>query len=360
MNAVREGAIPISLAVITFLGAVLAVGAPLPPIEVGTDASATPTENVALEEGTYHSIVIFRNDDVQPYYKNEELRAVNDVFVEENVPVTLGVIPAPGNRSLASDSEFCRYLRDLDRTHPGLFEFSLHGTTHQEETDFYGRSEFGGLPYAAQRDRIARGARVLEACTGVRPTTFVPPFNTYDENTIAALDERGIHTVSGGAWFTEAYYDRSDSFRTGDALHVPSSHSFVANWSTNEFHDNATLRRSFDAAYENRSLYVQMLHYPTFTDDTKLAQLRSLIRYMKSREDVGFLTLADFARAVRSGALERTADGWRYRTDGAGNGSNGTTIGDRPARVVVAPLDSDSGPAFVRRHLSPPEGGDRS
>ena len=326
MSFVREQVVPILLAGATLVAATLAVGAPLPLANgvtdiVGTSHVGVNADGASLDAGTYRTIVIFRDDDAQPYYKNEELRAVNRVFASENVPVTLGVIPAPANETVDPTGEFCTYLRTLDRQHPGLFEFSLHGTTHEETTDFYGRSEFGGLAYGVQRDRIARGARALESCTGSAPTSFVPPFNTYDESTVAALDVQGIHTISGGAWFTAEYYDRSEPFRTDGTLHAPSSHSFVSNWTTNDFHSNADLRRSFDAAYENRSLYVQMLHHPTFTSEGKLGQLRSLIRHMKSRDDVAFMTLSSFSRAVERGDLERTSEGWHYRVDRTTNGS---------------------------------------
>ena len=75
----------------------------------------------------YRTIVVFRNDDVQPYYRSDQMRAVDRVFVEEGVPVTQGVVPAIGDERLDPGGELCRYLRAQARQHPDTFEYALHG-----------------------------------------------------------------------------------------------------------------------------------------------------------------------------------------------------------------------------------------
>ena len=272
----------------------------------------TATETVTEEE--YELIVIFRNDDLQPYYRTETMRAVDRIFVEEEVAVTQGVIPAIGGEPADPDGPFCTYLRKQARDHPDIFEFSLHGYDHRRATDFYDGSEFGGLSYAKQRERIDAGVAALEACTNSTPTTFIPPFNTYDETTAQALAARDIHTVSGGDWFTNAYYGKSGVFETNETTHVPSTYSFVGNWTTNELRNSTTMETHFDRVYENRSTYVQMLHYPTFDTDAKRDQLRSFVRYVKRHDGVAFMTLSEFAAAIEAGDLRRTADGWTHRT----------------------------------------------
>jgi len=57
-----------------------------------TDDSLAPTDDQEWTE--YETIAVFRNDDIQPWYKTNTRRAVDRVFIEEDVPVTLGVIPA--------------------------------------------------------------------------------------------------------------------------------------------------------------------------------------------------------------------------------------------------------------------------
>lgn len=266
----------------------------------------------------YDSIVIFRNDDIQPWYNTDEMRAVDRVFIDEGVPVTLGVIPNPGGElPLADDEETCEYLGSLQEGHPGQFEMALHGYTHQPETDFHGGSEFGGLSPDEQSERLVRGGAMLEEC--VEPSgTFVPPMNTYDQNTTRVLAEEGYTVVSGGDWFTDEYYDvdeEDDYFRAGGITHVPENQAFE-DWDAYDggevpFEDTETLTESFDETHAENGVHVQMLHYQYFTTDERLEQLRELIRHMKATDDVGFMTVGQFAGGIENGSIERIDDGWR-------------------------------------------------
>jgi len=260
---------------------------------------------------SYETIVVFRNDDTQPYYRTETMKAVDRVFIEENVPVTLGVIPAVGDNPLTKSGDLCSYLRGLERRHPVLFEFALHGYTHERLTDFHNGSEFGSLPYHRQSRRIRQGHRILKECIGHRVTTFIPPMDTYDNDTVRTLDEQDFTLVSGGGWFTKHYYNQTGVFEYGGVLHIPNSNGFVENWSTNELYSQSELQRSFDRAYENDSIYVQMLHYPQFDTSEKRDRLRDLIEYMKSKGDVKFTTLGRLAERFQENTIRRTDDGWQ-------------------------------------------------
>ena len=279
--------------------------------------AAVPVATIGIGRGdadTYRSVVVFRNDDLQPRHRAETRRAVTRIFVEEEVPVTLSVIPRADGENVSADGQFCRHLRDLKTHHPGLFEVALHGWNHRQETDFYGASEFGGVPYERQRAWMAGGRAVLANCTGAAPRTFVPPFNTYDDNTTRVAGETGIRAVSGGGWFTASRHNLSRPFRTGRVHHVPGTSEFVGNWTTLEHRSTAALKAHFDRSYAAGAVHVQVLHYQTFDEGARREQLRELIRYMKDR-DVVFLTIGEFEEARREGRLRRTDDGWRYRPE---------------------------------------------
>jgi len=272
-----------------------------------------PEQNATEEDSWthYQSIVIFRNDDIQPHYRADTMRAVDQVFIEEDVPVTAGVIPAIGGEQLDPNGELCQYLRSQKQTHPQTFEYALHGYTHQQRTTFSGGSEFGGVPPERQQELIQDGTQVLQACLDETPTTFIPPLDTYDNATATALSAEAYEVVSGGGWFTNEYYNETGPFESNEILHLPSSQSFVKNWSTNEFHTRTYLEQQFDAAYRDGDVYMQVLHYPTFTSESKREVLRGLIGYMKSKDDVAFMTVGEFARKYKNGQLERTETGWR-------------------------------------------------
>ncbi len=271
------------------------------------DTMSTP------EPEEFSTIVIFRNDDPMPGYEEEALHAVDELFVETGIPVTHGIVPN-GTESLDPDSSFCEYFRAQSADHPDLFEFSLHGYTHDMETDFYGGSEFGDQSIADQRDRIERGATLLEACVGEEPTTFIPPFDTYDETTVDALSAANISVISGGTWFTQQHFGEDEVFWTEEIMHVPQTTGFVSNWSSIEFYDLVEMKATFDEVHETGELYVQMMHYQYFTTDERLEFLQSFIEHIQQHDDVRFMTLGEFHSKLDSGQLERIDDGWQLHS----------------------------------------------
>ncbi|OYR68088.1 DUF2334 domain-containing protein [Halorubrum ezzemoulense] len=274
------------------------------------DENSPNREPYQLQPGTYNTIVIFRNDDPQPGFRSEALRKVEEIFIDTAVPLTSGVIPMLPDNKLTAESEFCGALRRRDRRVPELFEYSLHGQTHQTKTNFYGGSEFGGRSFEHQRQDISRGASQLTDCIGRRPSTFVPPLNTYDETTVQALLTEDIDVVSGGKWFTDQYYEPQPlPFEADGALHVPGTHDIVADWQTVEFVPLEELKTEFDEA--NR-LFVCMLHYHHFTDEERLRYLEKLVSYVADHDDAGCMTLGTFGDAYLSGDLTWSDNSWDY------------------------------------------------
>jgi peptidoglycan/xylan/chitin deacetylase (PgdA/CDA1 family) len=278
---------------------------------------AAPRLEERTEDGEWHaaqSIVIFRNDDVQPYYRTEAMRAVDRVFIETGVPVTAGVIAAPSKLPIDAETPACEYWRERRATYPHIFEYALHGYRHANRTGFYSGSEFGNVSRDVQARMIERGRRLLTDCLGTKPTVFIPPFETYDANTSRVLAAQGFVAVSSGEWFEAKYANQTTTYERHGISHVPSDGGFVKNWSDRSFYSERKLEARFDRAYRNGSLYVQMIHYQTFTTPDRLTVLRGLIDHMQSREDVRFMTIGEFAKGYAAGRIERTDDGWRIRT----------------------------------------------
>ncbi len=261
----------------------------------------------------YETIVVFRNDDIQPWYKFETMQAVDRVFIEEDVPVTLGVIPAvEGEDSPITESDqTCEYLQSLLRDHPGQFEIATHGYTHDQRTDFYNGSEFGGIPNETQSAWMTTGTEVLADCTGVRPRTFIPPMNTYDDGTVEAAVEEDYRTMSGGDWFTAEYYNETGVFTAGGLTHISEGASFI-DWERGEFYSHSELQAEFNSSYESNEIHIQMLHYQTFETESDREKLRALIQHMNSK-DTAFLTLDQLATGIEFGEIRETDAGWEIR-----------------------------------------------
>lgn len=321
-------------------------------VAVTVDIGRTTETN----EEVYDAVVVFRNDDVQAGYEFETMQAVDRVFLEEDVPVSLGVIAG----GLEDDDRTCSYLSELAADHGDQFEIAAHGVSHEAETEFGQKSEFGGHDREVQADKLETMTDRITACTGERPTTFIPPFNTYDETTVDLLEEYGYETASGGEHTRTVFDDRDDmgendggehgdtaerdgvagTFEAGNVTHIPQSQAFVADWETHDFHDYETLEAAFEAAAENGSIYVQMLHYQTFTEPADRERLREFIRSVDDYGDVRFATLGELGELVRNDEIRYDeGDGQWYVTE--------TTAGDREVRLDLeraVPLDVRKAP----------------
>ncbi len=156
-------------------------------------------------------IVVFRNDDPSGTSDAAHERRVVEVFKRYGVPQTLGVIPlcavgplhdptARGEVSLGDNRGMVEWLRGY-ATASGS-EIALHGFTHRtnrlsipSRREYF---EFRELGLGQQADWIARGAAILERTLGVRPCTFIPPWNRLDVNTVHACAKNGIAIISAG------------------------------------------------------------------------------------------------------------------------------------------------------------------
>ncbi|MGB9211592.1 MAG: DUF2334 domain-containing protein, partial [Halobacteriota archaeon] len=121
-------------------------------------------------------------------------------------PVTLGVIPALSfparesnnvtNNSLFNNS-FSEYMRSLASS--GLFELAQHGYDHDDNSKQYGvsePSEFRGMPYTEQYALIEQGRNLMQSAFGTAPTSFIPPYNTGDNNTLRTISALGFTAYS--------------------------------------------------------------------------------------------------------------------------------------------------------------------
>lgn len=147
--------------------------------------------------------VVFRYDDCSAVSSLDLERRLVDVFADLGASITLAVIPhvcAGGFRDAGPQTYLP--LPDAKRAFlqsaaaAGAIELALHGWHHQARTAGV-RSEFEGLPADEQRRRIALGVESLASVAGGTLTTFVPPWNAYDEHTIAALEGAGFRCLSG-------------------------------------------------------------------------------------------------------------------------------------------------------------------
>lgn len=174
-------------------------------------AASLPAEMQNISEDRI--VVVFRNDDPSAKSNLDHEREIFAIFERYGVPQTLGVIPAEsltdlhdpsgaGEEILLADSAHANFLKDYAlRTGS---EIALHGYNHRTNLYSLPRTkdyfEFNNLPLSEQERRIATGTRILEKALGIRPVTFIPPWNGLDQNTVIVCARNGYKVISAAPY----------------------------------------------------------------------------------------------------------------------------------------------------------------
>lgn len=170
--------------------------------------SGPPAPPAGAEEPAATVRVVFRYDDFGNATPIEFDRRLIEAFRSRDMSATFGVIPFERQRLdgepyytfpqkvLPLRPEKAELLADAVRR--GTVEAALHGYIHQEIAAERPWTEFATLPYDQQQRKIAEGKRSLEAVLPAPPVSFVPPFNSYDADTLKILQQQGFRILSAG------------------------------------------------------------------------------------------------------------------------------------------------------------------
>lgn len=168
----------------------------------------TGTDSDALQRGQMRPIeeklinVVFRLDDYSALSATDMELKILDLFQKNKASITFGVVPhvCAGNVYDPSPQDGVHLsavkgnvLRAA--TAQDVLETALHGYSHQS-IDPENYTEFSHLDYPRQLEKITRGKEFLERITGKPVTTFIPPWNQYDANTLRVLEDLDFSTIS--------------------------------------------------------------------------------------------------------------------------------------------------------------------
>jgi hypothetical protein len=174
-------------------------------------ASKLPVETATATEPAVGGriVVSFRNDDPSATCDVEHERRIAERFEHYGFPQTIGVIPwSPGRTHrdphgdlavpLEANPEMAAFLREYAARSGS--EIALHGYLHRTHPrsrpwrrEYF---EFRRLGYEEALRRLRAGLAHLESVLGVRPRTFIPPWNRLDRDTLRACAAVGIELVS--------------------------------------------------------------------------------------------------------------------------------------------------------------------
>ena len=127
--------------------------------------------------------VAFRLDDVQDYYVNSVQMAVINTFVQKNASLTIGIIGEPFGR----DVKLVNYLKSVISKDSPIIEPAIHSWDHRDMTL---------LNKQEQYDQINQTSVKLQSIFGIKPDTFIPPFNHFNDVTLSLLQQYGITHIS--------------------------------------------------------------------------------------------------------------------------------------------------------------------
>lgn len=152
--------------------------------------------------------VVFRYDDVflkggSAERDSLDLKVIN-LFVREGVSLSVAVIPGDmresemGKEVPGNPVESKSLVMPFILAHRDLIEVCQHGYCHCMTASSAVESEFTARTAADQRSDIEKGRALLSAA-GIRGiSVFIPPHNTFDQDTLTALTAAGFRAMSAG------------------------------------------------------------------------------------------------------------------------------------------------------------------
>ncbi|MGZ4882597.1 MAG: DUF2334 domain-containing protein [Halobacteriota archaeon] len=344
----------------------------------------------AASEGKKH--IVFRDDDagLQVGGSSNELnvlKAINQVHTNKNVPVSLGIVPhpSPGTGNQLLTGPMSSYLKSL-AANP-LFELAQHGYTHWDYTTSSagvslvgkepgappnaiagegpyaghstsngvagasqpGYSEFRGRSYADQYNAIKQGRDDIKQAFGVTPTTFIPPWNTGDDNTLKAAAALGFKLYS------TADEDFNVHQASLDGITVQGA-SWYIGWNTlDEWKTTLPqVTQDMDAKLNSAAPgehFVVFYHYWHFEksdgslDSARITLFSQYLDHLKSRGDVDFTTLGSQqlgnpTSVTITNPTGTQASGSTYWLVGYLSDSSGAGVPNKPVDLYVWSSDT--------------------
>lgn len=273
-----------------------------------SDDASIYHENDLTEIGdneTYDSIVVFRNDDVD--IPSEQFKNFNNVFVDNEVPITHGIVPEWFKQNSEDYEAQCEDMRKVKNKDDDLVDFAAHGYSHNG-------SEFTQNATILS-ERTQSIDNFFSECFNSTPKTFIPPHNAYSTTAMHILRYSGYDILSAerSSHIQEnevALLGRQNNILEDRKVEFGRSSQFVSNWETSptETHDLEKLKNDFDKSIDKNRIHVQLMHYKVFNDED-IANLESLIDYM-DEEDVKFMNFENLRKGIKDNKIWSDGDQW--------------------------------------------------
>ena len=265
----------------------------------------------------FNKVIFFRNDDAGMYSTepvSPELINLTNLFLEEKIPISHGVVPAVVSR------ETVEWLRDVKSKYPHLIGIDQHGYAHRK----YERGEFGGnRGYQEQKMEISAGLSFMKEKFGLDFSyCFTAPWVKYNRDTKLICNELGYKIFSGGVspklharifnnlgrilnltvlGSKEVSYHRRNHFGQNgfSVAEVSVSIDVTENYQEKFLKSNELIFHRYKKC--KRYFYVIgfMLHHWVFDSQIKLNHMKTLLTELKQDSDISFKLLEDVPDVIK-------------------------------------------------------------
>ena len=164
---------------------------------------------------------LIRLDDACPTLNREKWGKVEEILDKYGVKPMVGIVPDCKDNNLTIDDINPNFWDKALNWQKKGWAIALHGYDHCYISDnglngmnpVWKRSEFAGVVYETQKDKIKKGVGVLKR-HGITVKYFFAPSHTFDENTLKALRNESEIRIISDMYTLKPY-------REGDFVYIP-------------------------------------------------------------------------------------------------------------------------------------------
>lgn len=156
--------------------------------------------------------IAIRLDDIAPDMNWDNFWKMKKILDDAKIRPLVGVIPDNRDSLISMGPPQDNFFEIVRKLQKEGWIISQHGYQHVYETSDKGVlkinpfSEFAGLPYEKQLNKIKKGRENLEK-QGIETDIFMAPGHTFDKNTLRALKECGF------SYITDGYYSQNYKYK---------------------------------------------------------------------------------------------------------------------------------------------------
>jgi predicted deacetylase len=146
---------------------------------------------------------VIRFDDITPTMNWDNFNKLKDILLSLNINSIIGVVPYNLDKKLNINPPVKNFWDTIRLLKNRGWTVAQHGYTHQYTTSNSGllkinnRSEFSGLSYEQQYNKLKKGKNILVEENIWQPV-FMAPAHSFDCNTLKALSHLGFQNITDG------------------------------------------------------------------------------------------------------------------------------------------------------------------